>query len=290
MNGIARYWAYAEGTAPHPDGCTVTLGVRRGSDVSMAEAQRLASEALPALLRRAEAGEDVSGYPYGVGTLAEPIEEEFFATPGERAAAVTVNRMGCRVLNTATLGFVDVDLTAGDDAEPWMLTAPKRRGLFASLRGKDRSAGGEAGGPGEPAPVVPHRGEERALASLTALVRARPRWGVRAYRTAAGLRYLVVNPALDPCAAETHAAMQSLGVDPLYATLCKAQRCFRARLTPKPWRQWAAQDRKKIPLESIGVCAWIGDFGCLEAPDDMAARLIALHDGETVRDGAVCLA
>lgn len=284
MKSMARYWAYAEDVAAGPDGIEITRCVRRGSDVSVADAQRRADAALPDVLRRVRAGEDVDAYPYGVGTLAEPIEEEFFATPGERAAAVTVNRMGCRVLNAATLGFVDVDLTAGDNAEPWMLTAPKRRGLFASLRGKDRSAGGE------PAPVVPHRGEERALASLEALVRARPRWGVRAYRTAAGLRYLVVNPALDPCAEETHAAMKSLGVDPLYASLCKAQRCFRARLTPKPWRQWAAQDRKKIPLESIGVCAWIGDFGRLEAPDDMAARLIALHDGETVRDGAVCLA
>ena len=26
------------------------------------------------------------------------------------------------------------------------------------------------------------------------------------------------------------------GADPLYRQLCKAQKCYRARLTPKPWR------------------------------------------------------
>ena len=29
---------------------------------------------------------------------------------------------------------------------------------------------------------------------------------------------------------------QALGADPLYRKLCKTQKCYRARLTPKPWR------------------------------------------------------
>ena len=29
---------------------------------------------------------------------------------------------------------------------------------------------------------------------------------------------------------------EALGADPLYRKLCKTQKCFRARLTPKPWR------------------------------------------------------
>jgi hypothetical protein len=29
---------------------------------------------------------------------------------------------------------------------------------------------------------------------------------------------------------------EALGADPLYRKLCTTQKCFRARLTPKPWR------------------------------------------------------
>ena len=40
----------------------------------------------------------------------------------------------------------------------------------------------------------------------------------------------------DPNAVSTIEMMEALGADPLYVRLCRAQECFRARLTPKPWR------------------------------------------------------
>jgi hypothetical protein len=41
---------------------------------------------------------------------------------------------------------------------------------------------------------------------------------------------------MDPTAEATHELMRRLGADPLYIQLCRTQECFRARLTPKPWR------------------------------------------------------
>jgi hypothetical protein len=63
-----------------------------------------------------------------------------------------------------------------------------------------------------------------------------PHWGMRVYRTFAGLRGLVTHDLFEPAAESTLAMLQSVGADPMYVRLCKVQECFRARLTPKPWR------------------------------------------------------
>ena len=63
-----------------------------------------------------------------------------------------------------------------------------------------------------------------------------PSWSSRVYRTRAGLRALVTHDLFDPAADQTLALLREADCDPLYLRLCKAQQCFRARLTPKPWR------------------------------------------------------
>lgn len=59
---------------------------------------------------------------------------------------------------------------------------------------------------------------------------------MRIYQTAAGLRCLITNQSFDPTSGDVADILHRFGSDPLYARLCKAQECFRARLTPKPWR------------------------------------------------------
>ena len=41
---------------------------------------------------------------------------------------------------------------------------------------------------------------------------------------------------ISPDAIPANAMYHALEVDPLYVKLCKVQQCFRARLSPKPWR------------------------------------------------------
>ncbi|HTR51040.1 MAG TPA: hypothetical protein VMJ10_10070 [Kofleriaceae bacterium] len=72
--------------------------------------------------------------------------------------------------------------------------------------------------------------------ALRAWAGRHPELGVRVYRTAAGLRGLVATRTFDPASDEALALLREAGSDPLYVKLCKAQRSFRARLTPKPWR------------------------------------------------------
>ena len=50
------------------------------------------------------------------------------------------------------------------------------------------------------------------------------------------MRLLFVDRLYDPNSDETSRILSELGSDPLYCTLTSKQECFRARLTPKPWR------------------------------------------------------
>ncbi len=65
---------------------------------------------------------------------------------------------------------------------------------------------------------------------------ANPDRRLRLYRTPAGLRLLIMDRTFDPASEEVAALFTALGTDELYAQLCARQHCFRARLTPKPWR------------------------------------------------------
>ena len=67
-------------------------------------------------------------------------------------------------------------------------------------------------------------------------VAAHPGWGVRVYRTPAGLRLLATHRAFDPAEPEVTEFFQAVGADPMYVTMCRNQHCFRARLSAKPWR------------------------------------------------------
>jgi hypothetical protein len=125
---------------------------------------------------------------------------------GGRAAVVTRNSYGCLVLNTARVMFVDVDLPE-----------PKPAGLFKRLFG------------GAAAPVVT---QDEVVAKVENWTRNNPGAGWRIYRTRAGLRLLATHDVFDPQSAASDGVFDALGAD----QLCKTQKCYRARLTPKPWR------------------------------------------------------
>jgi hypothetical protein len=133
---------------------------------------------------------------------------------GEVVAVITRNSYGCQVLNTSRVMFVDVDLPE-----------PKPSGGFLKrLFGK-------------PDPAPPANPLQNAVvAKAENWMRQNGEWGWRIYRTRAGLRLLATHALFDPEAAASNGVFQALGADPLYTQLCKTQKCFRARLTPKPWR------------------------------------------------------
>lgn len=58
--------------------------------------------------------------------------------------------------------------------------------------------------------------------------------------------------------------MNALGADTQYVQLCRSQACFRARLTPKPWRCGVPRPPVKFPYDSPAARAafdqWLGDY------------------------------
>jgi len=117
------------------------------------------------------------------------------------------------VLNTAQVMFVDIDLP-----EP-----KKTGGLFKKLFGKP-----EIAPPGTP--------QTQVISRIESWTCSHPEWGWRVYRTRSGLRLLATQGLVEANSDIANAVFDALGADPLYQKLCNAQKCFRARLTPKPWR------------------------------------------------------
>lgn len=272
---IYRYWAKREARLTSPGGgVAYDLVIRRGSDQSEAHAMRLVDEALARVRQRVEINnEDLDWYEYAQHARPEPIIEDIVDESGNVAARVTLNAAGCQVLNTARLAFVDVDI-------------PKPRALrrIFSRRRTDSES------------VLEDRLDRlRAWAESEAS-------GARVYRTAGGLRYCLPNAPMDPTSDQTAAFMRDLDADPLYASLCKHQECFRARLTPKPWRTSVGRPPARLTREVLGsgdpeveawleayasaseplaTCQWIEDVGACVPWSAEAGRVLDMHDGVT---------
>ncbi len=188
----------------------------RWSSKSLEEAQSLANQAAQMLAERFRSGDRPTqgGHYYPNRPFREQVLQEHKNGTGEISAVVTRNSYGCLVLNTARVMFVDIDLP-----EPPV----KRMSFLQKLFGK-------------PPLMTPTVTPEAALATIDEWTRQHPDWGWRIYRTRAGLRLLATQSLMDADSKATAEVFEALGADPLYRTLCQTQKCFRARLTPKPWR------------------------------------------------------
>jgi hypothetical protein len=78
--------------------------------------------------------------------------------------------------------------------------------------------------------------EQRARRRVDAFIKKHPDWLLRLYRTPAGFRVLVMHRKFHAHDNEVKALFQALNTDPVYVRMCERQICFRARLSPKPWR------------------------------------------------------
>lgn len=101
-------------------------------------------------------------------------------------------------------------------------------------------------------------------------------------------------PRADP---QTLELLETAGSDPLYMQLCQAQACFRARLTPKPWRSGITVPPSRYPFQSqeqeakyrrwqtdydraiarFGVCRLVAHTGITQIAPQIEP-IVALHD------------
>ena len=187
----------------------------RWSSTTFEEAQALANEAARLLAERFRAGQRPSkkgGY-YPDRPFREQVLREMKSAAGDIAAVVTRNSYGCLVLNTSQVMFVDIDLP-----EPKV-----SRGFFSSLFGK-------------PDLTPPRDVQGDVIRNVENWSQAHPEWGWRVYRTRAGLRLMATHGLVDANSPLAIEVFGTFGADPLYQKLCQSQKCYRARLTPKPWR------------------------------------------------------
>lgn len=241
------------------------------SFVSIEEAKSEAQKRAKKVMERLISADFFNGDSY---YLDRPIREEIIdeiTIDGEQVAVITRNSYGAIILNAVGVMFVDVDF-------------PEQRrsfGLFGLFRKKQTKL--------DPA--------EETILGINVWAEQNPNKSFRLYRTAAGLRLLFTDKQYQPKSAEVSQLMQSVGADPMYLKLCEAQECFRARLTPKPWRfgfwrppnqfpfiDQAALDKNRVwedkyskKIHNYATAELIAEYGQL-ASDNKIKAIIIYHD------------
>jgi hypothetical protein len=287
---IPRFWAKDEGGDVDPSGRRWHLTMWGWSSSSVAEAGQVARERLTQALEKVRRGERLAGGYYP----RLPLREEILRTVqhgGVDVAVVTRNRYGAEVLNTDQVLIADVDR----DLEPRAAGLDVVREVGKRL---GRLFGGKvplAGQLEEQPSLTP---EQEAVAEVERWAARHPTYGVRTYRTAAGLRVIVTGAQAPPSSELARRLMAELGSDPLYMELCSQHDTYRARLTPKPWRAGWRSPVVRWPYESDGArrefASWLAGYerasgdrstcrlastsGPQPPPGSAEGIVIALHD------------
>jgi hypothetical protein len=246
------------------------------------------------------------------GAEGVPIREEIVQRHGD--TVVTRNGYGALCLNTPSVLFADVDQHQSTTFRGCLLVtliSVIAAGAAAALQADLRRAFGAAALALIVVPIVfvafqnlrirlaggrqqfVRRQIEKAVAQF-------PAWRMRLYETPAGYRILVTHSTFAPGSEEVEQFFRALRTDPVYARMCRRQKCFRARISPKPWRigmdshirprrgawpvrvehmparqQWLEDYHRKS--DDFASCRFETEFGT--APEhDTAAAVRTLHD------------
>lgn len=277
---IPKFWAKGSAKGKARDGREVSFSCWRPSDIGEADAQESALSAAKRILDALLAGQKLDRYAYGCIPLREEVTNKMEDGQGNIIAVVTRNAYGSLVLNTERVMFVDIDF-------PPVSAAEAIKHFFMRLVGQAKK-------------TPESKREEEATASIQQFIVANPSWSLRLYRTFSGLRAIATHDVFDPKSDATIDLLKQMGSDPLYIRLCKAQECFRARLTPKPWRcgyhanthnypsdnAEAAQRYEKWKTEyevrqrGYATCRFLGRLGN-EMVHPEVSQFVELHDFAT---------
>ena len=232
-----RHWIKCTRDVQLPDsnGRTIPMTVYGHSNISMKDAQTSGERLLNSFARRLV----FHMFPWEYDTDGRPIREEVLHEISPRNI-VTRNRYGAEVLNSTQLVFIDID---------GMLPAGK--GIFGQLVGLFTTS---------PPPGSP----EDALARVARMAAKAgyDRAHIRVYKTKAGFRLMMLDRDIEG----KHSAelMAAFHADSTYAKLCRIQNCYRARLTPKPFRLHIRKCRFSYPETDETVLAkqiqWLEEY------------------------------
>jgi len=240
------------------------LKVRGWSDVSQEEARKNAEErALRVFqaLQHDKGGTD--SYAYGDRPLAEAqvAATELSVSPDE--AIVTRNRYGALILNTARLFIADIDNHIAGHSSKGSPQGKSRSNPThyrqPSVEKSSRWSPWNLFGGGKIKAGMPESHE--MIKNRVESVARTHGFSYRVYQTAGGYRVLITSALFHPKDAQTREIFNELGADEKYIRLTTLQDCFRARLTPKPWRMNMAMPRVGFPFltdqEQRSIADWI---------------------------------
>ncbi|HSC68248.1 MAG TPA: hypothetical protein VLC79_11180 [Cellvibrio sp.] len=276
---FAKYWSEVSVAVDKTQFGTTRLSAWGASNESEAQASIKASERAAALTQLISRGADaLREYEYWNGYIREEVIEEVLDRDGRVLGVLTRNCYGAIVLNTESVLFGDVDI-----AEPGLIAK------LLQLFGK------------------PKKDKAYFVSRIEQYQKQNPAYTLKVYETFAGLRVVVTNQIFENYSESAQAIFSALDVDPLYVKLCKAQSCFRARLTPKPWRIGIERPTSRFPRQeqadvndfsswvnnyesasaNVSTVKLLATFGTdFEHPD--VARILAVHDqyADRVSSGA----
>ena len=247
---VPSYWAEAAANR-RLHGKIASLRRFGWSDQSQEAAQSHAEARLEDAFRRLESGESLLKREPKVaynGAEGVPIREEIVDRFGD--AVVTRNAYGARCLNTDRVLFADIDLGggAGFRSSLAITGAAVLLGVTVGWWGLSISAGIVLGlvalmvgpflaGQWHKLRTAVSGGEEvAAMKRVVNFLETHPDWSVRIYRTPAGFRLMATHRTFTADDPEVETCFEAWGTDPVYRRMCLRQRCFRARLSAKPWR------------------------------------------------------
>ena len=147
-----------------------------------------------------------------------PIKE-YVAEVIDSSNVITICRYGAKILNTSQYTVLDLDDYPIDFMD-----------IFKSVR------------------KLPKK--ERIVHKFLQRIKKYPEIGsdFRIYETAKGIR-VIGKTYIDPSVRSFHSFMRKFAVDWIYIAMCKKQNCYRARLTPKPYRMRFKTIKVRSPLD-----------------------------------------
>lgn len=247
---VPSFWAEAK-VKDTINGHQITIKRFGWSDNSEQEAQFNAQQRADEALKRARAGEIVRRIDHKVSYNGEdglPIREEIIARHGD--IIITRNTYGALCINTPDVLFADIDI----DTEPHFNLSLLVFAILITISGAVSilfNSGYILLGLGFLSMVYANRiaqrflkeklkieggFEERTKNLVKQYVDQNPSAHFRLYRTPMGYRVLAMHKTFDPATDEPFEILNSWKSDRIYIQMCKNQRCFRARVSPKPWR------------------------------------------------------
>ena len=220
---IPQFWSKGTADGVHPNGRPVELSRFRSSDMSLGDARARAVAAAREAVQAWISGSFPDAYWYARGPIREEVIERFSDDRGELFAALTRNRYGALVLNSARVMFIDWD-------------AP-RRGIAGGLSAIKRLFGSKT-----PTAEVLH--EQRIRERFARFRDEQPEWSLRLYRTARGLA------AWRRTRCSTRRPMQRSPRSPRWGVIRSTSACAKAKRASahgsRPSRGAAAPDGARL--------------------------------------------